>query len=1221
MIVMVTVVMGGFKASSANAAASAGDLIKMDGLSSIYYLGADGKRYVFPNEATYFSWYKDFSGVVTVPASELQSYPLGSNITMRPGTKLVKITTDPKVYAVEPGGVLRYITSETQAKALYGDNWNKKVVDVADAFFTNYATGSALADNTYPAGTLVKKTGTSDVYYFDGSNYRKIASEAAFYANKFNFDNVVTTSIDFTASGDAINSAEANLADTSQGGKSTPGTQPGQGTGLTVALASDTPAAMSVPVNTSVEVLKLNLTASNDGDINVNGIKFSAAGLGSPSDIKAVTVYNKGVKWGNSKDIDSNKVAQINFTSPLIVKSGTTESIVVKAKVAGTNQYALKIAAAADIVTSGVTVAGSFPVTGNNMSGVSVVVGALTVATDGSLSAVKLGDKAATLAKIKVDADSVEDITLKSISLKRDSSVVNAAADDDFENVTLYMDGAAVSAATSISNKYVTFNLTTPVTILKSNMKRFVVKGDVVDGAGKTIKLILDSVSDVSATGNYYNYNSIITNSMTGVSVTINAGTVALEKVNATQEKVKKDTKDVEFGTLKITANSGKNIEMSTIKFTVTATSEDTVTAGGAYDFLENVKLVDKTTNTSYDLNFDSSAGATSKVYSNTGDTITLTNGVTKEFAIKGDINNSASITTPSYAFAITSASSDVVMKETGNDTTISDITPNSVSWRKVSVITAAPTFSMNALSTSINAVVGSSDIEIANFNVKANEASDLKLTELKLVDEVGGTTVDKTVVSEFKLYKGTSLIKTVSANDVSSEVVTFSDLNQTLTANTTATFKVTTSLVKDSVNNGKSMKFRISGYSIETTDKGTAVYDTTAENVLANGVVAVGETGATSLLSARTVNINGIGILYVSMDNTQSATDADTFQIAGTDSSALASLKLRAANDDIKVTKLSVTAPVTGTFTANLNQVISSMSLYDGSTLIATTSNITNPVVFEGLSIVVPQSSKIYTLKAKLNAIGKDQSGALDQDITFHVDAIEAQSNSTGDTMTAGNANGAVAAGEIVYDTNNDGTFDAGGETLTGESKKLGSVASMISGVSLVSSVGSTTVDSNISSGIAANAAIIKVTTPDYANTLASGEELKTMLSRIKVKVAHGSTVTAITATIEKIGGTQAAITATDDETYATFAVSGNDYSIAKNSTVYYLVKVTPTFAATPASIKVSLDNLDGTAAANDATGSNFSWKDGFDAGGRLQLRIPDTTKVDGAQLNNIAS
>ena len=179
---------------TSQAAASAGDLIKMDGLSSVYYLGSDGKRYVFPNEATYMSWYNDFSGVVTIPASELQSYPLGGNVTMRPGTKLVKITTDPSVYAVEPNGVLRKIQSEAQAAALYGSNWNKRIVDLADAFFTNYTISSPLPSGSIPAGSLVKTADSADVYYYDGTNYRAFTNEAAFNANRFSFSNVITVS-------------------------------------------------------------------------------------------------------------------------------------------------------------------------------------------------------------------------------------------------------------------------------------------------------------------------------------------------------------------------------------------------------------------------------------------------------------------------------------------------------------------------------------------------------------------------------------------------------------------------------------------------------------------------------------------------------------------------------------------------------------------------------------------------------------------------------------------------------------------------------------------------------------------------------------------------------------------------------------------------------------------------------------------------------------------
>lgn len=120
--------------------ASPGALIKATG-PAVYYYSTDGKRYVFPNSATYFTWYGDFSGVVTVSDAELASIPIGGNVTYRPGVRLVKITTDPKVYAVDADGELRWVASEAVARALYGDDWNTQVDDIPDAFFTNYRLG------------------------------------------------------------------------------------------------------------------------------------------------------------------------------------------------------------------------------------------------------------------------------------------------------------------------------------------------------------------------------------------------------------------------------------------------------------------------------------------------------------------------------------------------------------------------------------------------------------------------------------------------------------------------------------------------------------------------------------------------------------------------------------------------------------------------------------------------------------------------------------------------------------------------------------------------------------------------------------------------------------------------------------------------------------------------------------------------------------------------
>ncbi|MFH1427739.1 MAG: discoidin domain-containing protein [Patescibacteria group bacterium] len=190
-------------------AAESGSLIKIKSLPSVYYLGDDGNRYAFPNETTYFSWYSDFSTVITISDNEMASYPLKDNITIRPGTKLIKITTDPKVYAVEPGGELRWIESEEIAKKLYGDSWSKRVVDVPDSFINSYKVNgknytekteadvkiTKLSGDSYPIGSIIKYQNSSTVYYIDNDNKaKKIDNASAFTDNQFKSENIITAS-------------------------------------------------------------------------------------------------------------------------------------------------------------------------------------------------------------------------------------------------------------------------------------------------------------------------------------------------------------------------------------------------------------------------------------------------------------------------------------------------------------------------------------------------------------------------------------------------------------------------------------------------------------------------------------------------------------------------------------------------------------------------------------------------------------------------------------------------------------------------------------------------------------------------------------------------------------------------------------------------------------------------------------------------------------------
>ena len=122
-------------------AASATSLCKGSG-STVYFRSLDGQRHVFPNQATFDSWVFGTRPLITrVTEARLSSMPLGINILFRPGVRLVKITTNPKVYAVSRYGVLRWITTEALARALYGTNWKKSVSDIPDTFFADYQIG------------------------------------------------------------------------------------------------------------------------------------------------------------------------------------------------------------------------------------------------------------------------------------------------------------------------------------------------------------------------------------------------------------------------------------------------------------------------------------------------------------------------------------------------------------------------------------------------------------------------------------------------------------------------------------------------------------------------------------------------------------------------------------------------------------------------------------------------------------------------------------------------------------------------------------------------------------------------------------------------------------------------------------------------------------------------------------------------------------------------
>ncbi len=954
-----------------NASASAGDLIKMDGLSSVYYLGSDGKRYVFPNTDTYMSWYNDFSGVVTIPASELQSYPLGGNVTMRPGTKLVKITTDPSVYAVEPNGVLRKIQSEAQASALYGSNWNKRVVDVADAFFTNYTISSALPSGSTPAGSLVKSASGATVYYYDGSSYRAIADESAFNANRFNFSNVITVA-SIATTGTAVSSAE--FVNVAQNGATTGVVV--TGSGLMVSLNSNTPAAASVPKNGSrIKMATVNLTAANDGSVTLNSLTVKRIGLSTYGDIDKVWAEKAGEIVASKKSMNSDNESILVFSPALVIPAGTTISVDLLAGLTGndTGNIGLSIASASAVSATAASVTGSFPVNGNLMSPTTYTVAGIAITATSSVTAsLKVGDENVELGSFTTEliATGSKDVIISSIMLK------NNGVEDLSSLMNLYVEyaGDKVSTSYTVDGRYVTFNFANGLPLLKDDGSKILyIKGDVIakenTGTG-SFSLTLNKSTDLSAyekvTGfgiNVYKADGVsAADSLSIVTADITAGAITVSKKSTSPSdtsiikgaeytmllaNVKVDEAIVTDGINVVYDSVASSTQFENVKVYVNGLlldSFDPSTAAGATEAIDSTVTFNKGDN-------EVKVVARAKTNAVVGSEI--------KFALDSTIFSSMN---PEYVVSGNTVSGTVGGSATGGIFTVQGATLTTVK--------------NDGYAASKTIVQGSSDVSLGKFVVKGeNDTVRITSVTFSANNAASGTKVPSGSISDMKLYfDGVQVGNTTNFNGG----VSFSSLNISIAKDSTKNIEL-----KGSFDSSATSTFQTTMTINAQDSRGTAI---TSGNV------------------ATTTNfvMVGAGTLNVALGGDTPAAGVMATK-AGVEQE-VAQFKLTAIDDSASVTEINVintpmassTIVSTSTGVSTADSRIAAIKLYDGATLIdsfvpvsgAGKFTITNDKVK-----IEAGASKTLSIKVVLNNISND-AAATNKDLHLGITTMKVKSS-----------------------------------------------------------------------------------------------------------------------------------------------------------------------------------------------------------------------------------
>jgi hypothetical protein len=306
--------------------------------------------------------------------------------------------------------------------------------------------------------------------------------------------------------------------------------------GTLEAMLSDyTARGTNIPYNAvSVPFTTIELTASDDSDVEISSLTFTRLGLGDNDDFDNVWLEIDGFKVGNDKSINNDDVVELRFNPPVVVPAGQTlmADVVASTKYTSTDRNVghhnrLALISADDIVSTAVNVVGDFPIEGEEMEVADYEVSQIKFSTLGSDTTVDVGDQFIEIGKFRMlnASDSNKDVEIRAVTFKNDGS---AELEDNLENVALYVSGEQVSAETIIDGDYITFRLDNGITggyiIEDGDSKIFSVRADIVSAEkNDVINFKVDNFEDIVGVeiGTAFGVKAISGNS-TGVSLSTN---------------------------------------------------------------------------------------------------------------------------------------------------------------------------------------------------------------------------------------------------------------------------------------------------------------------------------------------------------------------------------------------------------------------------------------------------------------------------------------------------------------------------------------------------------------------------------------------------------------------------------------------------------------------------------------------------------------------------
>lgn len=968
--------------------AAAGDLVKATGNPAVYLVDADGVTiHPFPHFNVYTSWGFP-TNFGTTFTTDLSGYKVGNDVEFRDGS-LVRSLEKPAVYVKGAGQLLPVVSASVFETLGYSYN---NITWLPESFIDKYTKGATLSSTTiHPNGTLVKYASSSKVYIIQGGAKREFASTDVLRVNGYGSIPVFTIPATETyPDGAKVTVRESTMTipvgvGTAPAATTPPAATVPAGSGLSVAAASDSPAAATILADSDgntypqamIPFLKVNFTAGSDGAVKVTSVKFKRSGVSADSDIGNLYLYD-----GNNKLADynsfSDKIVVFNNSAGLFtIDAGGTKAVTLKGdlvrgatSVTSGKTVGFDLAAAADVVTDKATVSGSFPIAGSLMSTAAVSdLGHLIISSGTTIpSSIKADAVNQELWRFTATASS-QNMQLRYVKMTMVGTILNT----DIKDLKLAVGGVQVGTTQQInSDKTLIFDLTSaPYAITSGQSKVFTLSGTLNGGASKTFKFTIQRQSDIVAYDvNYGVFNSVTTTTETtafalfeygtGVGTTISSGTITTGvPTDSPSGNVADGASSVTLAKFSFTA-AGEDVKINSLDTTVAIANSD---GGEAAVGLVNVKLLlDGSQIGTTQSAMTTSATATQFTF---GNTFIVKPGTPRYVTVVADLTNGSLETNDTIIVTLAAPSS----ANAQGQITLSSLSTTAQTARTLTVKAGTVAVSKNTAFYDRSATLptgtkNAKAAQIASFVITAGTGEASDVSQIVLHDATATSQMGDDF-QNLKLMNTTTQIGEVVNNlDTSGVAATY-----TFTPSTAIRINAGAQYIVDVYADIKSSPAN-SG-----TAAATLIPVILVDSISATGVATSADTGITGLTTALQ---NG----YISSNaNLTISANADTPVsqpiVMGTTDVEVAKFKLAASVDeDITISDIYLAAQVKSGATGTFRNI----KLYNGTTPVGTAANLGSTystttyavAAFPALSLKIPKNGNvILTVKADIGVNG----------------------------------------------------------------------------------------------------------------------------------------------------------------------------------------------------------------------------------------------------------